>query len=42
MALCRRLAARGNVDLIDCSSGGISPDVRVPRHPGYQAGSPTP
>lgn len=36
MALCRRLAARGDVDLIDCSSCGISPDVRIPTHPGYQ------
>jgi len=36
VALCRRLAARGDVDLIDCSSGGISPDVRIPSHPGYQ------
>jgi 2,4-dienoyl-CoA reductase-like NADH-dependent reductase (Old Yellow Enzyme family) len=36
VALCRRLATRGDVDLIDCSSGGISPDVRFPSHPGYQ------
>lgn len=36
VALCRRLAARGDVDLIDCSSGGISRDVRIPSHPGYQ------
>ena len=36
VALCQKLAARGDVDLIDCSSGGISPDVRVPTHPGYQ------
>jgi 2,4-dienoyl-CoA reductase-like NADH-dependent reductase (Old Yellow Enzyme family) len=36
VALCHRLAARGDVDLIDCSSGGISPDVRIPLHPGYQ------
>jgi 2,4-dienoyl-CoA reductase-like NADH-dependent reductase (Old Yellow Enzyme family) len=36
VALCRALAARGDVDLIDCSSGGISPDVRIPSHPGYQ------
>jgi len=35
--LCRRLKARGDVDLIDCSSGGITPDVRPPSlHPGYQ------
>jgi len=37
VALCRNLAARGDVDLIDCSSGGITPEVRIPSlHPGYQ------
>jgi 2,4-dienoyl-CoA reductase-like NADH-dependent reductase (Old Yellow Enzyme family) len=36
VTLCRKLAARGDVDLIDCSSGGVSPDVRIPTHPGYQ------
>jgi 2,4-dienoyl-CoA reductase-like NADH-dependent reductase (Old Yellow Enzyme family) len=36
VALARRIAARGDVDLIDCSSGGISPDVRIPTHPGYK------
>ncbi len=37
VALCRRLAARGDVDLIDCSSGGVAPDIRIPSlHPGYQ------
>jgi 2,4-dienoyl-CoA reductase-like NADH-dependent reductase (Old Yellow Enzyme family) len=37
VAVCRRLAARGDVDLIDCSSGGVSPDQRIPSlHPGYQ------
>ena len=36
VALARRIAARGDVDLIDCSSGAISPDVRIPTHPGYQ------
>ncbi len=36
VALCRKLAARGDVDLIDCSSGGVSLDVRIPTHPGYQ------
>jgi 2,4-dienoyl-CoA reductase-like NADH-dependent reductase (Old Yellow Enzyme family) len=36
VALARRIAARGDVDLIDCSSGAISPDVRIPIHPGYQ------
>jgi 2,4-dienoyl-CoA reductase-like NADH-dependent reductase (Old Yellow Enzyme family) len=37
VALCRKLAARGDVDLIDCSSGGIAPEARIPSiHPGYQ------
>lgn len=36
VALARRIAARGDVDLIDCSSGAVSPDVRIPTHPGYQ------
>ncbi|MSO90252.1 MAG: NADH:flavin oxidoreductase/NADH oxidase [Acetobacteraceae bacterium] len=37
VTLCRKLKARGDVDLIDCSSGGITPDVRPPSlHPGYQ------
>jgi 2,4-dienoyl-CoA reductase-like NADH-dependent reductase (Old Yellow Enzyme family) len=36
VTLCRKLAARGDVDLIDCSSGGVSSDVRIPTHPGYQ------
>ena len=31
------LKARGDVDLIDCSAGGIAPKVRIPStHPGYQ------
>ncbi|MBV8912359.1 MAG: NADH:flavin oxidoreductase/NADH oxidase [Acetobacteraceae bacterium] len=31
------LRARGDVDLIDCSSGGVEPIVRIPSiHPGYQ------
>ena len=33
--LARMLAARG-VDLIDCSSGGIVPGVKIPVGPGYQ------
>ena len=33
--LCRRLKAAG-VDLIDCSSGGLVPDVRIPAAPGFQ------
>lgn len=36
VALARKLSARGDVDLIDCSSGGVSPDARIPTHPGYQ------
>ncbi len=37
VAVSRLLAARGDVDLIDCTGGGISPDVRIPSlHPGYQ------
>ena len=35
--IARWLAAGGKVDLIDCSSGGIEPTVRIPSiHPGYQ------
>lgn len=34
--LCRRLKARGDVDLIDCSSGGNDPRQSFPIHPGYQ------
>jgi len=33
--LSRRLKAEG-VDLIDCSSGGIVPDAKIPVAPGYQ------
>ena len=37
VALSRMLAARGDVDLIDCSSGGITPEMHIPSiHPGYQ------
>ena len=37
VVLCRRLAARGDVDLIDCSSGGVSLAQHIPSlHPGYQ------
>jgi 2,4-dienoyl-CoA reductase-like NADH-dependent reductase (Old Yellow Enzyme family) len=35
--LARRLRDRG-VDLVDCSSGGLVPDARVPVAPGYQVG----
>jgi 2,4-dienoyl-CoA reductase-like NADH-dependent reductase (Old Yellow Enzyme family) len=30
------IAARGDVDLIDCSSGGNDPRQQIPIHPGYQ------
>ena len=37
IALSRRLAATGLVDLIDCSSGGVSHEQEIPSlHPGYQ------
>ncbi len=36
VAVARQLAQRGDVDLIDCSSGGNSPAQAVPTHPGYQ------
>ncbi len=36
LALARLLRGRGDVDLIDCSSGGTSPAQRLPLHPGYQ------
>lgn len=35
--LCRRLKALG-VDLVDVSSGGILPGIRIPAGPGYQVG----
>ena len=35
--VARWLKARGDVDLIDCSAGGIASGVRIPSiHPGYQ------
>jgi 2,4-dienoyl-CoA reductase-like NADH-dependent reductase (Old Yellow Enzyme family) len=37
VAVARKLAARGDVDLIDCSSGGVSGAQVIPSlHPGYQ------
>ncbi len=37
VALARMLKARGDVDLIDCSSGGLVPDQQIPPpFPGYQ------
>jgi 2,4-dienoyl-CoA reductase-like NADH-dependent reductase (Old Yellow Enzyme family) len=35
VALAKELASLG-VDLVDCSSGGISPDAKIPVGPGYQ------
>ena len=35
--LCRRLKAVG-IDLVDVSSGGLVPGVRIPLGPGYQVG----
>lgn len=35
--VAKRIAATGHVDLIDCSSGGVSNDQKIPSlHPGYQ------
>jgi len=36
LRLCRILKDRGEVDLIDCSSGGNDPRQKIPIHPGYQ------
>ncbi|GAB0118084.1 NADH:flavin oxidoreductase/NADH oxidase [Acidisoma sp. 7E03] len=37
LAIARLLAARGDVDLIDCSAGGIAPEQKIPSlHAGYQ------
>ncbi|NQU71073.1 MAG: NADH:flavin oxidoreductase/NADH oxidase [Rhodospirillales bacterium] len=36
VALAKILKARGDVDLIDCSSGGADRRQQVPVHPGYQ------
>ena len=37
VAVSKMVAARGDVDLIDCSSGGISNEQKIPSlHPGYQ------
>ena len=36
IALARIVKARGDVDLIDCSSGGNDPRQKIPVHPGYQ------
>jgi 2,4-dienoyl-CoA reductase-like NADH-dependent reductase (Old Yellow Enzyme family) len=37
VAVSRKLVATGMVDLIDCSSGGVSHEQQIPSlHPGYQ------
>jgi 2,4-dienoyl-CoA reductase-like NADH-dependent reductase (Old Yellow Enzyme family) len=37
VAVSKAIAARGDVDLIDCSSGGVSLEQKIPSlHPGYQ------
>jgi len=36
LRLAKLLAAGGDVDLIDCSSGGNDPRQKIPIHPGYQ------
>lgn len=37
VGVSRKLAATGQVDLIDCSSGGVSHEQKIPSlHPGYQ------
>jgi 2,4-dienoyl-CoA reductase-like NADH-dependent reductase (Old Yellow Enzyme family) len=38
LELARALAARGDVDLVDCSSGGLDPGQRIAPYPGYQVG----
>jgi 2,4-dienoyl-CoA reductase-like NADH-dependent reductase (Old Yellow Enzyme family) len=38
VALARLVAARGDVDFIDCSSGGNDSAQQIPVHPGYQVG----
>jgi 2,4-dienoyl-CoA reductase-like NADH-dependent reductase (Old Yellow Enzyme family) len=36
LMLARAIEARGDVDAIDCSSGGSDPRQKIPTHPGYQ------
>lgn len=37
LTIARMLAARGDVDLIDCSAGGLAPEQQIPSlHAGYQ------
>jgi 2,4-dienoyl-CoA reductase-like NADH-dependent reductase (Old Yellow Enzyme family) len=35
LQLCRWLKETG-IDLIDCSSGGLTPDAKIPAGPGFQ------
>ena len=37
VTIAKWLKARGDVDLIDCSGGGVAPEQKIPSlHPGYQ------
>ena len=36
LEVCRMLKTCGDVDLIDCTSGGNDPRQSIPIHPGYQ------
>jgi 2,4-dienoyl-CoA reductase-like NADH-dependent reductase (Old Yellow Enzyme family) len=36
VVLAQMLRSRGDVDLLDCSSGGNDPRQKIPIHPGYQ------
>jgi 2,4-dienoyl-CoA reductase-like NADH-dependent reductase (Old Yellow Enzyme family) len=38
VALVKQLQARGDVDFVDCSSGGNDPRQAIPYYPGYQVG----
>lgn len=38
VALARLMKARGDVDFVDCSSGGNDAAQQIPVHPGYQVG----
>jgi 2,4-dienoyl-CoA reductase-like NADH-dependent reductase (Old Yellow Enzyme family) len=38
LELVKALAARGDVDLVDCSSGGLDPRQDISPYPGYQVG----
>jgi 2,4-dienoyl-CoA reductase-like NADH-dependent reductase (Old Yellow Enzyme family) len=38
LELAKALAERGDVDLVDCSSGGLDPRQQISPYPGYQVG----